>query len=41
MLTFLIVALRWRPAPRNIAVVLYAYRFAGFVTFEATRSATS
>ena len=36
MLTFLIVALRWRPIPRNIAVVLYVYRLIGFVAFEAT-----
>ena len=36
MLTFLAVALRWQPAPRNVAVVLYAYRLIGFVTFEVT-----
>jgi hypothetical protein len=36
MLTFLIVALRWQPTPRNIAVALYAYRLAGFAAFEAT-----
>jgi hypothetical protein len=34
MLTFLIVALRWRPIPRNIAVVLYFYRVIGVVAFE-------
>ena len=37
MATFLIVALRWPAVPRNIAVALYAYRMAGFVTFEATQ----
>lgn len=36
MLTFLIVALRWRGVPRNVAVGLYAYRLAGVVAFEAT-----
>ena len=36
MLTFLIVALRWEPVPRNIAVALYAYRLAGVLTFELT-----
>jgi len=36
MLTFLIVALRWEPVPRNIAVALYAYRLAGVITFELT-----
>jgi hypothetical protein len=36
MLTFLIVALRWEPVPRNIAVALYAYRLAGVTTFELT-----
>ncbi|MCH8814801.1 MAG: hypothetical protein IH957_06830 [Chloroflexi bacterium] len=36
MLTFLLVALRWAPVPRGIAVVLYAYRLIGFVTFEIT-----
>jgi hypothetical protein len=34
MLTFLAVALRWDPLPRNIAVALYAFRLAGFITFE-------
>jgi hypothetical protein len=34
MLTFLIVALRWRPIPRNIAVALYFYRVVGVVAFE-------
>ena len=36
MLTFLAVALRWQGAPRNIAVVLYAYRLIGFVAFEVS-----
>jgi hypothetical protein len=34
MLTFLIVALRWRPIPRNVAVGLYLYRIIGVVAFE-------
>jgi hypothetical protein len=37
MAAFLIVSLRWAAVPRNIAVALYAYRMAGFVTFEATQ----
>lgn len=36
LLTFLIVALRWPSFERNVAVGLYAYRFAGFVAFELT-----
>jgi hypothetical protein len=36
MLTFLAVALRWQALPRNIALALYAYRLAGFITFELT-----
>lgn len=36
MLTFLIVALRWQGTPRNIAIVLYAYRLIGFAAFEIT-----
>jgi hypothetical protein len=36
MLTFLIVALRWQPVPRNIAVALFAFRLVGFVKFELT-----
>ena len=36
MLTFLIVALRWQAVPRNIAIALYTYRLAGFITFEIT-----
>ena len=37
MVTFLIVALRWRGTPRNIAVGLFAYRLVGFVTFEVSQ----
>ena len=36
MLTFLFVAIRWQALPRNIAVALYTFRLAGFVTFEIT-----
>lgn len=36
MLTFLIVALRWPPVPRNVAVALYAYRMIGFIAFEVS-----
>ena len=36
MLAFLAVALRWPPVPRTIAIVLYAYRLAGFAAFELT-----
>lgn len=36
MVTFLIVALRWEPVPRNIAVGLFAYRVAGVLVFEMT-----
>jgi len=36
MVTFLIVALRWAPRTRAIAVFLYAYRMVGFVLFELT-----
>ena len=36
MLTFLAVALHWQALPRNIAVALYTYRLAGFITFEIT-----
>jgi hypothetical protein len=38
MVAFLIVALRWAPVPRNIAIALFAYRMVGFVTFEITHS---
>jgi hypothetical protein len=37
MLTFLTVALRWEPAPRNIAVGLFLFRLAGFVAFEVSQ----
>jgi hypothetical protein len=37
MLTFLAVALRWEPAPRNIAAGLYVFRLAGFVAFEVSQ----
>ncbi len=33
---FLIVALRWRGIERNLSIVLYAFRMAGFVAFEVT-----
>jgi hypothetical protein len=36
LLTFLIVALRWDGIARSVAVVLYVYRFAGFVAFEVS-----
>lgn len=36
MLTFLIVAWRWKGAPRAVAIGLFAYRMAGFVAFEFT-----
>ena len=35
---FLLVALRWQGAERNVAVGLYAYRLAGFAAFEVTQS---
>ncbi len=34
LLTFLIVALRWRGFPRSVAVALFLFRFVGFVAFE-------
>ena len=34
LLTFLIVALRWRGLPRSVAVGLFVFRFVGFVAFE-------
>jgi hypothetical protein len=34
--TFLIVALRWQGLERGVAVGLFAYRLAGFLTFELT-----
>ena len=38
MVTFLIVALRWRGTPRNIAVGLFVYRMIGVVAFEVTEN---
>lgn len=37
MVTFLVVALRWRGTARNIAAGLFAYRLIGFVTFEVSQ----
>ena len=34
LLTFLLVALRWRGLPRSVAVGLFAFRFIGFIAFE-------
>lgn len=36
LLTFLAVAVRWKPAPRTVAVALYLFRLIGFVAFELT-----
>lgn len=36
LLTFLLATRRWEPAPRRIALGLYAYRLVGFAVFEAT-----
>lgn len=36
MVAFLVVALRWRPLERNVAIVLFAYRMAGVAVFEVT-----
>ena len=36
MITFLIVALRWEPVPRNIAIALFAFRLVGLIAFELT-----
>ncbi|HCV00166.1 MAG: hypothetical protein CL897_01540 [Dehalococcoidia bacterium] len=36
MVTFLIVSLRWKGAARSVAVGLFAFRLAGFVTFQFT-----
>jgi len=36
MLTFLLVAVRWQPTPRNIAIALYAFRLVGSIAFEVT-----
>ena len=34
--TFLVVALQWRGAPRNVAVVLFGFRLVGFGLFEVS-----
>jgi hypothetical protein len=36
MVTFLVVALRWAGAERGVAAVLFTFRMAGLVAFEAT-----
>jgi len=36
LVAFLVVALRWRGAARNVAVALYAFRLLGFGVFELT-----
>ena len=36
LLTFLVVALRWRGTARSVAVSLFAYRLLGFAVFEFT-----
>ena len=36
MVTFLIVALRWKGPARTVAAALFALRMVGFATFEAT-----
>ena len=36
MVTFLIVALRWKGPARTVAAALFALRLVGFATFEAT-----
>jgi hypothetical protein len=36
MFLFLVVAMRWSPVPRNIAVVLYVFRVTGVIIFEIT-----
>jgi hypothetical protein len=35
---FLLVALRWKGADRNVSIALYAYRILGFVIFEVTQT---
>lgn len=40
MVTFAIVALRWRPLERNVALGLFALRLAGDAAFELTGSRT-
>ena len=34
MLTFLVVALRWKGVPRHVAIGLFGYRLVGFAYFE-------
>jgi len=36
MFLFLVVAMRWSPTPRNIAVGLYVFRVVGVIIFEVT-----
>jgi hypothetical protein len=36
LIAFLVVALRWQGPARGVAVVLFAYRLAGFLLFELT-----
>jgi hypothetical protein len=36
MFLFLVVAMRWSPTPRNIAVGLYVFRVTGVIIFEIT-----
>ena len=36
LVAFLVVALRWHGAARNVAVALYAFRLVGFGVFELT-----
>ncbi|HJP40691.1 MAG TPA: hypothetical protein QGF35_03175 [Dehalococcoidia bacterium] len=36
LLAFLVVALRWKGPARTVAILLYAWRMAGFFAFEAT-----
>ena len=36
MVTFLVVALRWKGIPHTVAVALFAYRIVGVVAFEFT-----
>lgn len=36
MVTFLVVALRWKGVPRTVAVALFAYRIVGVAAFEVT-----
>jgi hypothetical protein len=38
LLTFLVASMRWSGPERGISILLYVYRFAGFVAFELTGS---